>query len=289
MHFFNGERLTADDLNFLDHAENTLRWLHTRFLHGWGIATGLGVAGKSGAQSVSVAPGMAIDALGREIILTSALTFPIPVISGGVETMYYLTAAYQGDAAQQVLEQRLGVCSAGGTARLANAPLIQWETAAKVTEGLQLILATAWIKNCKLSRDVSGASRRLLAPPSTPPIGSGITDAAATAWTPWPVGFIVLGYTAQVDTSAAQFSGIPHYVAQVVGEMYLPGAPGPLLAVPQTAILNPTATGFTFQVTLAPGAPAGVPVNPPVLLEPGGPALLQNSLHWQIAWMGVQS
>jgi hypothetical protein len=287
INFFDGERLTAEDLNALDQAQNELRWLHTRLLHGWGIAAGFGVTGKTGRLSVTIAPGMAVDGAGREIILNSPMKLGIPVISSSTEVMYYLTAAYQADSAQPVLEQRDGVCAQGGAARYANGPLIQWQAAAGLVAGLQVILAAVWIRNCKLSRDVSGAPRRMIAPPSTPPVASGQTAAATTIWTLWTSGATVLGFTAQVDTSAAQFSAVPQYVAQLVGENFLASPPGPLLAVAQTSIANPTATGFTFQAALVP-ATAGVPVNPPVLLGAQGPSILQ-SLGWQIAWLGVQS
>ncbi len=288
INFFNGERLTADDLNAFDQAENEMRWLHTRSLHGWGIAAGLGVTGKTGARSVTVAPGMAVDSSGREIILVNSLVLGIPVLSGGSgETMYYLTASYQGDSSQKVVEQRAGVCAAGGATRLANDPLIQWQTPPKVSEGKEVILAAIWIRNCKLSRDISSAPRRLIAPPATPPIGSGQTDAATMVWAPWTIGPTIVGFTTQVDASAAQFGGIPQYVAQLVGEIYYSAAPGPLLAVAQTSIVNPSATGFTFQALLI-ASSAAVPVNPPALLGAGGPAILR-SLGWQVAWMGVLS
>jgi hypothetical protein len=211
---------------------------------------------------------------------------PIPVISGSAtETMFYLTASYQSDSQQKVLEQRPGVCTAGGAARLANDPVIEWRTAATVKEGKQIILATIWIKNCKLSRDVSNASRRLLNPPSTFPVSSGLTDPATTVWTPWIVGQATVGFTTTVNTSAANFGGVPAYMAQLVGEIYLAASPGPLLAVAQTSVADAAADTFTFRALLVEGA-AGVPVNPPAVLT-NGPAIFQQ-LGWSVAWMGVQ-
>ena len=288
--FFNGERLTADDLNAVDNAERDMRWLHNRALHGWGIATGLGVTGKTGDRSVQIAPGMAIDSTGREIILSTAMTMGIPVISGSnAETMYYLTAAYLGDAGQKVLEQRAAAsCVPGsGATRLANDPVIQWKTPAAVAVGKQIILATIWIKNCKLSRDVSGAARRLLAPPTTFPVYSGQTDPATTIWLPFFVGLSLVGYTTAVDTSAAQFGGVPSYFAQLVGGIYLPGAPGPLLAIAQTSVADASATSFSFNVLLPAGAVAPIPVNPPAVLSEG-PTIFQQ-LGWSVSWMGVQA
>lgn len=284
--FFDGERLSADDLNAVDQATRDLRWLHNQTLHGWGIATGLGVTGKTGDRSVTIAQGMAVDSSGREIMLSAAQTMPLPMLSGSTaETMYYVTASYQGDSKQKVLEQRAGVCAQGGAARLANDPLLQWQSAPAVSEGKQIILGTVWIRNCKLSRDVSGSSRRLLSPPSTFPVASGRTDPATTEWSPWTMGQLTVGFTTVVNTSAAKFGGVPKYVAQLVGEIYLASSPGPLLAVAQTSIADVSATKFTLRAMLLEGT-AGVPVNP-AIVRTDGPAIFKQ-LGWSVAWMGVE-
>ena len=68
VNYFPGRLLTADDLAAEQAATRDSRWLHNRLLHGDGVATGLDVTVEDG--SVHVSPGMAIDALGREVILT---------------------------------------------------------------------------------------------------------------------------------------------------------------------------------------------------------------------------
>src|SRR4029077_6655055 len=56
-----GQILSADDLTAAQEADGGLRQLHHRMLHGWGIASGLGVTGRRGDTSLSVGSGYALD------------------------------------------------------------------------------------------------------------------------------------------------------------------------------------------------------------------------------------
>ena len=69
-----------------------MRRRHNRLLHTAGVAEGLGVTGAVGATSVSVAPGTAIDAAGREVVLLDPRTVPLP--AGGA-TAVEIYIAYQ--------------------------------------------------------------------------------------------------------------------------------------------------------------------------------------------------
>lgn len=68
VNFFEGRLVTADDLAEEQQAGRERVWLHNRMLHGAGVVAGLDVS-VEGEQLV-VSPGMAIDGLGREIVLT---------------------------------------------------------------------------------------------------------------------------------------------------------------------------------------------------------------------------
>ena len=76
--FFRGQQLTAEDLNDTFDTLQQMRWLHNRSLHPWGIAFGLSVSGQTGDAEVSIAPGFAVDWLGREIILNQAQSKTVP-------------------------------------------------------------------------------------------------------------------------------------------------------------------------------------------------------------------
>jgi hypothetical protein len=69
--FFAGTLFTADDLQTeQDYFRGKLR-LHNRFMHGWGIVTGLGVSVDQGT-TVVVSPGLALDCAGNELLLSAA-------------------------------------------------------------------------------------------------------------------------------------------------------------------------------------------------------------------------
>jgi hypothetical protein len=143
--FFSGELLTADDLTTLSANNQQLRWLHNRTMHNWGIAFGLDVQGARGATSVTVNPGIAVDALGREVILSSPVQQPIPAVPGGpngTAAAYYLVANFVPDSDEAVVEQRSATaCGTGGSVRLSNAPAILWKTNAQLDNGIDIILA----------------------------------------------------------------------------------------------------------------------------------------------------
>jgi hypothetical protein len=69
LRFFSGRLLSADDLQ--QEQEYFLARLrrHNRFLHGWGVVSGLGVS-LSGKDTLVVQPGLAIDCAGNEIVLS---------------------------------------------------------------------------------------------------------------------------------------------------------------------------------------------------------------------------
>ena len=79
--FFTGELLTADDLQTeQDYFRGKLR-LHNRFLHGWGIVTGLVVTIDQGT-AVVVSPGLALDCAGNELVLSAAEQISLSGLSG---------------------------------------------------------------------------------------------------------------------------------------------------------------------------------------------------------------
>ena len=287
--FFPGQRLHADDLTDVQTVDRELRWLHNRSLHTWGIGVGFGVAGEAGESAVTIDPGYGIDCAGREIILTEALTKPVPAVAGdaqGKPVEFFLTAEYQADAQQPVRERRRGVCVPEGTVRLAEDPLIRWKTRADLREGFELVLAQLWVRNCRLSRAVSLAVRRPARPSEHPYIAAGQTVGGATPWIAWTDGVTALGVSVDVDTSQARFQATPHYMAQIVGDRAL-ATPPQSLAVPMPTIVNPTPERFTLRALLP---PMGPPFNPPAFLVAGTIAdTVRAALKWSVSWIGVES
>lgn len=279
--FFTGQRLMEKDFAALQRANRELRWLHNRSLHSWGIGIGLTAAGERGDSMVTVEPGYGVDCLGREIILTEGGVIPVPAVAHGPEiaarhggeAVYYLVAAYQEDADQKIAERRPGVCLPEGTVRLSEEPRIEWRRPEQLQEGLALVLAQAWIQNCRLSRPLSLAVRRFARPSQQPYIAAGQTDREKTAWLLWEVPDQIVGVLTQVDTSAARFRTTPRYIAHIVGNRLLDRPAGNIMLVGFPAVADATPAGFTLQVLLPGVAVATINI---------------NDLGWHVVWMGVE-
>jgi hypothetical protein len=78
VNYFYGQVLTADDFRAEQNYHIAKRHLFNRALFGAGIVSGLTIAVNSSPASVTVQAGLAIDASGREIDLTAAVTIDIP-------------------------------------------------------------------------------------------------------------------------------------------------------------------------------------------------------------------
>ena len=282
--FFNGQRLTAGDMTELQRANRELRWLHNRSLHGWGIGTGYGVAGEKGETSVTVAPGYALDCMGRELILTEAVTLTVPAIAGnsdGTAAVFYLTVTYKEDADQSVAERRPGVCTPAGTVRLTEGPLISWREQANITDGMDIILAKASVLNCQLDTALALEVRRSARPTQQPYIASGETIAAATSWTVKTENGVAVGVTTTVDTSAARFQATPVYFAHVVGPRVINTPTGPQLALTLVSISQSTPVSFSCDVYL-------LAIDSSALLTPDEVGAVLNNLEWSVIWIGVE-
>ncbi|HEV2705515.1 MAG TPA: hypothetical protein VGV59_06295 [Pyrinomonadaceae bacterium] len=69
LNYYNSQFLKEDDFSDEQLYHNQMRRLHNRALHTWGIISGLDVRQVTGALKVAITPGIAIDRLGREIVL----------------------------------------------------------------------------------------------------------------------------------------------------------------------------------------------------------------------------
>jgi hypothetical protein len=285
--FFNGQRLTAADLTELQRANRELRWLHNRSLHGWGIGIGYGVAGERGDSAVTVAPGYAVDCMGRELILTGTVVMTVPAVaaaSDGSPAVFYLTATYKEDPAQGVAEERPGVCLPGGTVRLTEGPLIAWREQKDITDGIDIILAQATVANCQLDSPLNLAVRRAARPSQQPYIAAGQTLPSATVWSMKFEAGIAVGITTRVDTTQARFQATPVYFAHVMGARTLNTAQGPQFAATLVAISQPSPGGFSCDVYL----PAGASATGSVYLDANEIQPLLNTLPWSVVWVGIE-
>ncbi|HEX3003528.1 MAG TPA: hypothetical protein VHO27_04910 [Angustibacter sp.] len=80
--YFDGQLLGVDDLRAEQEYHRAMRYLHNR-LHGSGVASGLDVGVEAG--QVKVGPGLAVDAAGREIVLTESVCVDAAVVPTGAQ------------------------------------------------------------------------------------------------------------------------------------------------------------------------------------------------------------
>jgi hypothetical protein len=319
--YFDGERLAADDLNDAATAQRELRWLHNRSLHSWGIAIGFGVSGGKGDRQVLVAPGYAIDQMGREIILTETLAKAVPAKSA--KTICYLVAAYPDDAALTVTERRGGECGSDGAVRLQEQADIHWKIQGEqtVASGREIVLAQATIENCQLAAPLSLDQRRNARTSQQPYIAAGETPHGNTEWelwtlsnqapatpTPTPTGTpappIILGIKTTVDTALAHFGTVPEYQAQLRGPRFIDlsthfGSLGSIGSIAvESAIFLLDGTGvidgadrnsFDFYVLMPHNFGSSINNSAFFTSDAGSASLLKLvKLNWTVVWIGVE-
>jgi hypothetical protein len=247
--FFNGQRLFAADLQGADDFNREMRWLHNRSLHQPGIGNGFAVYGKKNDREVVIGAGYAVDAEGREIVLTNTVTQQVPPVASddaGESVFYDLAVSYPDDSALEETETRQGLCSTLGVVRRREAPVFCWirlnsqrqpidsRLKQDILNGRRLIIARAEVLNCQLNSDLSIAERRDVRPSRLPYVICG--EETPTQWdvlTLSPVDgqpstasttgqfvspFIAPnGLTATIKTSAAGFQINPVYNARIAG------------------------------------------------------------------------
>jgi hypothetical protein len=135
LNYFNSQFLVERD--FLDEQAYhiTMRRLHNKALRSWGIVNGLNVA-KTGDKEVSISPGLAVDAAGREIVILS--TQPHAFASGAASVALYLTIAYQDFRDPADLDSSGGVSD---HTRITERPLVTSSTNPPPGDGSVIVLA----------------------------------------------------------------------------------------------------------------------------------------------------
>lgn len=298
--FFAGQILAADDLTAAQDVGDGLRRLHHRMLHGWGIASGLAVTASRGDVSVSVGAGYALDAAGRELVLPTPVTVPVPPVVGasdGAPRAFTLVLRWTPDD-EAVVVDRAGACDTRGAVRRSDAPTLDWRDPVDVRAGLDIVLAEIQVQDCRLAAVPDGGLRRLLSPPPTPYIASGRTAPGSTGWAAGQSPAGVWSVEAFVDTSEAGFGDTPAYTVRIDGLRRLEAAVSPtggLTLIDGTPYVDAAEPGrFRVVVPLLParilGQSASIPVNPASVVSGGAIVdLVTRVLGWSVEWIGVQS
>jgi hypothetical protein len=304
--FFNGQQLRAADLSAVQSFHRELRWLHNRALHDWGIAFGFAVNGLTGARTVQLEAGYALDCQGRDLILSEATELAVPAVASAADggpVTYYLTVSYAPDE-KLTPELRAGVCGTSGAIRRPEMPHIRWlnPDQAGFRYGLDVVLGAIQVQNCQLAADVSSAERRDAIPPQQPFIFGGSTERGNTPWSIWPSSTTsepvqnAIGVTTRVSTAEAGFRNTPQYQAHVVGTRnFILDTIGVIDGYSQVA--NPSASGFDLRVILPNNARSGFwDLNPPeIIFQPEFMNRLtsieqdEGGLGWYVVWMGIEN
>ncbi|SEB02594.1 MULTISPECIES: hypothetical protein [unclassified Mycobacterium] len=284
--FFDGQALTATDLNAVQTYHRDLLWLHQKTMHGSGIASGLSVTARKGDKVVSVAAGYAIDTSGRSIISDTTKIVDIPqAVSGpaGQAVEYYLTIAYSPDS-DLAPSVRGGACNTSGAVWRAEQPSLKWKVPEDAAQ--DVVLCGIKVFDCKLSEPLDLSLRRSALPDKQPFVFAGWSAAEKSKWEIWQENGNRFGLKAAVDTSEAGFVNTPKYQAMVVGERTTWNIDGMQGAVDgHVQVDSATADGFRLTMTLPKGS---LLVNPEWALREAKLKTIPKANRWLISWMGVE-
>jgi hypothetical protein len=307
LQYFNGQRLFASDLDAAESFHREMRWLHNQSLHQPGVGAGYAVSGGKGEREVSVQPGYALDAEGREIVLTQARTLTVPPVSGeenGKPAYYDLVVSYPNERDLEESETREGICLPRGVVRLKEEPVFCWVRLTPcpdlqpvdpvlkqdLEQALRIRLARAEVLDCRLNRALSTAQRLDARPHNIPYVACGTSGGAAWQADTEQPG--VLRLFQEVDTSVAGFRARPSYQAHAAGERLVAIGETTILLEGFTHVTDIRADGFTlhYLVPLALvraflGDTTGGEVSEEalkILLE-----VIQES--WTVEWIGVEA
>ncbi|WP_153506327.1 hypothetical protein [Cumulibacter manganitolerans] len=125
--WLDGRGLRAADLAEQCEREALTRRLHTGVVHdSWGVALGLGVALTEAGRAAVVAPGLAYDRLGREIVCSAAVELATPAVRGdGEPRLLDLVARWASVTELRAGRDPQSRC-VGGAAPEAERPLLRW-------------------------------------------------------------------------------------------------------------------------------------------------------------------
>ncbi len=310
LQFFNGQRLFAEDLQGLETFSREMRWLHNRSLHQPGVGAGFAVNGDKGDREVTVSAGYAVDALGREIVLTETLSLPVPPVAGderGRPIFFDLTVSYPDDSALEVAETRDGICLPRGVVRLREAPVFCWVELAgdnlipkkpklrkDIQDNLKIRLARVEVSDCQLNSRVS-ASQRLNARPSPNPYVAGGTEKIDRLDQNPALSTLIAGasqarlrtITAKIDTKQAGFLTTPAYSAHITGPREFnvsAAAPLTVLVLDQTQIIEAAPDYFVIFALLVIVAGERNKLTDSAV----GDVEDRIKANWRIVWMGVE-
>lgn len=220
INYYDGQRLQSSDLKADTGFESWLRGVHVRAVHQtWGIALGLELSVDNG--QVRIAPGIAYDCHGRELITARPMLVPQPQLPAGKAEAYWydLVISYDDKLGAELPPSAL--CFENGRSPLEEQPLWRWRLVeafqkdiqplghGSVRLGEEIPLGRFLISRKKEISDSDAGVRRTVQAQVRPYIASG--QAKLT-----PIyNYFAGNYYLKVDTSAAGFNQAPYYFASL--------------------------------------------------------------------------
>jgi hypothetical protein len=269
-----GQPLTSRDIRDEKHNDDRFRYLHVRYLHAvWGVASGFEVTALD-QQSVNVAPGIAFDSEGREMVLSETVTLTLPILP---VAFLVLVARFAADDTYRRQRNLGGLCPNGIIAPTSERPEFLWRAADEVQMGPEVPLAGAWVDIGKLQGPLYPDMRRFARGEVQPSCFAGETQAGQTGWTlrtdPNAAG--VTWLQTEVDTSEAGFVYPPYYFARIDSPSPLAFPSGP----PALFIQDYEASRFTVCVFHRAELPLATQLS-------GQQA---EDAQWTISWLAIEA
>lgn len=257
--YWQHQMLRADDFRAQHATDEQLRWWHNRSLHrAYGVRSGLTVNALASASELTleVACGIAYDCFGRELFLSAAAQVRAPEGKKDSDFPLLLLVRHgQTTGAASCCEGRVDPCWPARPARPPGTVELVWkpEAMARVADGVPL---------ARLKGTASAPSLDSFRPPAARPLArprlvSGDTIPGNTPWEVWNedlrvngrVRQVAMGVQTRIDTSAAGFTHVPCYFAQLAGPLWNPTS-GVFIPAFFANLAEATTTGFTFRLLM---------------------------------------
>jgi hypothetical protein len=267
-----GQQLRSGDLRAQRTTDEELRWWHNRAVHGaYGVVNGLRVTRT--ATAYEVAPGLAYDGYGRELLAPCPVKVPLPCTVKVSQPPGFVTwtllLAYDGSTQGSCSREELdAACLPAGRCAANERLRFLWVPRKLDAECAGVPLARYRFDGTIYTEDAAFV-RPGVRPLARPRILTGQTSPGYTGWEEWfePVDPAVpdgdqdlVGFQLSVDTSAAGFAKTPCYFAWLDGPRVwqstppnTTGSPPPLQTnwrVPFDGIAGESPGGFVMRVPL---------------------------------------